>query len=153
MDAKKQETLLLFVVAVVGVKHLANLPHDITGLHGAGGPHTPSESEGAGFTVFIFPFLIPRYMATVGRKRHGGEVLASHSIPPAFYKAGSVNIFERKTFYFEKKYVLNRQKQQELVWIKSCFTQLWCISTWDFLAPVCLFSYEGNKQHEKKKII
>lgn len=68
MDAKKQETLLLFVVAVVGIEHLANLPHDITRLHGAGGPHTPSESEGAGFTVFIFPFLIPRYMATVGRR-------------------------------------------------------------------------------------
>lgn len=65
VDAKKQETLLLFVVAVVGVEHLANLPHDVAGLHGAGGPHTPSESEGAGFTVFIFPFLIPRYMATV----------------------------------------------------------------------------------------
>lgn len=69
MDAKKQETLLLFVVAVVGIEHLANLPHDITRLHGAGGPHTPSESEGAGFTVFIFPFLIPRYMATVGEER------------------------------------------------------------------------------------
>lgn len=67
VDAKKQETLLLFIVAVVGIEHLANLPHDIARLHGAGGPHTPSESEGAGFTVFIFPFLIPRYMATVRR--------------------------------------------------------------------------------------
>lgn len=71
VDAKKQETLLLFVVAVVGVEHLANLPHDVAGLHGAGGPHTPSESEGAGFTVFIFPFLIPRYMATVDGKEKG----------------------------------------------------------------------------------
>lgn len=102
---------MLFVVAVVGVEHLANLPHDIAGLHGAGGPHTPSESEGAGFTVFIFPFLIPRYMATVGRKRHGGQFLASHSIPPAFYKAGSVNIFERKTFYFEKIFKTGRSSR------------------------------------------
>lgn len=79
MDAKKQETLLLFVVAVVGIEHLANLPHDIARLHGAGGPHTPSESEGAGFTVFIFPFLIPRYMATVGRKEIQKE--RSFSVP------------------------------------------------------------------------
>lgn len=68
MDAEEQETLLLFVVAVVGVEHLADLPHDVAGLHGAGGSHIPSESEGAGLTVFNFPFLIPRYMATVGRK-------------------------------------------------------------------------------------
>lgn len=67
MDTEQQETLLLFVVTIVGLKHLAYLPHDVTRLHGAGGPHTPSESEGAGFTVFTFPFLIPRYMAT-GRK-------------------------------------------------------------------------------------
>lgn len=82
MDAKKQETLLLFVVAVVGVEHLTNLPHDVAGLHGAGGSHTPSESEGAGFTVFNFPFLIPRYMATVGRKTRTGLLRLTGSFLP-----------------------------------------------------------------------
>lgn len=65
MHAQQEEALLLLVVAVVGVEHFADLAHDVARLHGAGGPHTPGEAEGA---RFVFPFLIPRYVATVERR-------------------------------------------------------------------------------------
>lgn len=72
MDTEKQEVFTLFVVAVVGIQNFADLIHDGSWLHAAGGVHTPGETERAGFPVFsIFPFiflLIPRYMATGGRK-------------------------------------------------------------------------------------
>ena len=102
MDAKKQETLLLFVVAVVGIEHLANLPHDVARLHGAGGPHTPSESEGAGFTVFIFPFLIPRYMATVGRKTGRREVSLTERVG-LFCKVVTGGFVRKKSPFIVKK--------------------------------------------------
>lgn len=83
MHAQQQEVLLLLEVAVVGVQHFADLPHDVAGLHGAGGPHTPGEAEGAGLTVLNFPFLIPRYMAT-GATGRGEKSSVTHISPFRF---------------------------------------------------------------------
>lgn len=68
MDTKQQEAFPLLVVTVIGIQDLADLPHYVAGLHGAGGLHTPGKSEGAGFAVFVFIFLIPRYIATTWKK-------------------------------------------------------------------------------------
>lgn len=70
VGTEKQKAFALLVTAAVGVQNCADLTYDVGCLHGAGGVHTPGETERAGFPVFsIFPFiflLIPRYMATAG---------------------------------------------------------------------------------------
>lgn len=72
VGTEKQKAFALLVTAAVGVQNFADLIYDVGWLHGAGGVHTPGETERAGFPVFsIFPFiflLIPRYMATAGRE-------------------------------------------------------------------------------------
>lgn len=77
VGTEKQKAFALLVTAAVGVQNFADLIYDVGWLHGAGGVHTPGETERAGFPVFsIFPFiflLIPRYMATARRSGTGVE--------------------------------------------------------------------------------
>lgn len=77
MGTEKQKAFTLLVTAAVGIQNFADLIYDVGWLQGAGGVHTPGETERAGFPVFsIFPFiflLIPRYMATAGQSGTGME--------------------------------------------------------------------------------
>lgn len=58
MDTEEQEALPLLVVAVIGVQHLADLPHHVTGVHGARGLHAPGEAQGAGLGLSVLILLL-----------------------------------------------------------------------------------------------
>lgn len=104
---------------------------------------------GSGVYCLYFPLFDPQVHGDCWEKETRRRVFSLTQYSSCILQSRICEYIWKKNILFWKN-VLNRQKQQELVGIKSCFTQLWCISTWDFLAPVCLSSYEGNKQHEKK---
>lgn len=59
VDAEEQEALALLVIAVVGVQHLADFPHHVSGLHGGRGLHAPGKTQRSGLGVAALLFGFP----------------------------------------------------------------------------------------------